>query len=681
MADTPGLEPGAFTGMGVQVPPPADLVWLRTIRGCRIPAYRSSCVAFFLFLATILLALTLSACAPLSEFSSSAQIERTLRQELSATRTTRRNTTILIGDKELFSLALPGSRHEAIFEIAAGQPKIFWDPNLFLENFPKSELGEIRIHPHGEEIAFTADLHLTGHFSLFVTSLNRQKVWALSYADTASFEWSDNGEKICSIVRINLRPSSLRCGDPYQKQTFREVFFEQDESAVLSLERTFKKAQTLLISTSADWVETSSVYFTKNSVNRIVQIPRSAKTSSHIIEVNPLTMVSSDDDGSTEVKQKVGALPWRTFYRSSAESQLIWAEPARSNDSFWLLERSNGSLSLRSALPSGELRNVAIPTSTTLTMLPGQARHAARVRMIAESPSQPPRLLEIDENSLKIVASEALMQDSEASALEECQLYCPQNSGLSIPLTFVRRKNLKLPGPILLEVYGAYGATTGLKYAPIWPLLNRGFTLATAQVRGSGYYGPRWHRAGVAHNKENSIFDLLACARFLKSSGQASSIILYARSAGGIVAASAAQREPKLFSGLILDNPFLDVRSYLYTQNKPLARYEYTEWGDPSDPRTSSLLDRYAPMPPRLRDIFPPTLLLLTQQDIVTPATDALTWADAVKKQLPKTQIEIKISQEGTHHSELDEATLQAKQAQWMRFALEHASVSPDNLN
>jgi protease II len=680
MADTPGLEPGAFTGMGVQVPPPADFAWFPATTGrlflcISILSSCGSFVARLFFLSSVLYALSLSACAPLSQSSSSNQIERRLRQELSALQPLKRNTSLLVGGKELFSLPLAGARHEAIFEVEAGKPKLFWDPNVFLQQFPKSELGELRIHPSGEELAFTADLHLTGHFSLFVTSARRLTVHSLSYADTSSFEWSPSGDFLCSVVRVNLRPASLRCGSPYQKDSFSEVFYEQDEKAVLSLEHTIKPAHLLVVSEAAQWVESSLINFAESPIQRVIQIPRTDRAHRRILGLDPFTVISKDQSGLAEIQQRLGTQLWRTLYRPSNESFVVWAEAARSNKSVWLLERSRGLLNLINIAPSGLVRNIRLFASTTASLLPGQPINKSIIRLVAESPAQPPHLLNIDENAVKVINSETLLQDSEAANLEAGQLFCPSSEGVSVPLTFVRLKSSKNAGYILLEVYAAYGVTTGLRYDPIWPLLKRGFMIATAQARGSGYFGPRWHQAGVGLNKENSILDLLACARFLKQSLRATSIILYARSAGALVAASAAQREPRLFAGLILDAPFLDVKSYLYTKDRPLARYEYAEWGDPTDPRTPALLDSYAPMPPTLGRFFPPTLLLLSRNDVVTPATDALAWADAVQKQLPETQLEIQLSQEGTHHSEVDEAARQKKQAIWMRFALEHAAT------
>lgn len=76
---------------------------------------------------------------------------------------------------------------------------------------------------------------------------------------------------------------------------------------------------------------------------------------------------------------------------------------------------------------------------------------------------------------------------------------------MQIPLTIAGNIGKSPSGntlPCLLQVYGAYGMVleTGFNSAAQL-LLDRGWTLAFAHVRGGGELGRRWHHAGRQQGK------------------------------------------------------------------------------------------------------------------------------------------------------------------------------------
>jgi hypothetical protein len=72
---------------------------------------------------------------------------------------------------------------------------------------------------------------------------------------------------------------------------------------------------------------------------------------------------------------------------------------------------------------------------------------------------------------------------------------------------------------------------------------------------------PRWHAAGRQLLKRNSVADLLACARWLVSSGAAARgrVAGHAASAGCLALAAALNEDPGLFGAAVLEAPFLDL--------------------------------------------------------------------------------------------------------------------------
>jgi oligopeptidase B len=94
-----------------------------------------------------------------------------------------------------------------------------------------------------------------------------------------------------------------------------------------------------------------------------------------------------------------------------------------------------------------------------------------------------------------------------------CELtHATAADGTRVPLTLVRLASLKPTSctPLHLLVYGAYGLPLNAEWrAEHLPLLERGWVVGLAHVRGGGDLGSRWHRAGSGpQRKPNSATDL-----------------------------------------------------------------------------------------------------------------------------------------------------------------------------
>eukprot|EP00750_Incisomonas_marina_P021079 INCI4158.2.p1 GENE.INCI4158.2~~INCI4158.2.p1 ORF type:complete len:813 (-),score=105.12 INCI4158.2:140-2236(-) len=162
------------------------------------------------------------------------------------------------------------------------------------------------------------------------------------------------------------------------------------------------------------------------------------------------------------------------------------------------------------------------------------------------------------------------------------------HDGLEIPMTLVHRADLQNDGsnPMLLRGYGAYGDWLRPEYEPsIFPLLDRGFVVATAHVRGGGELGRRWYHQGYLDRKKNSFHDFIACATHSIDQGytRPEKLAVEGTSAGGLLVA------------MILQAPFVDVVGAMTDPSRPLTIHEYDEWGNPDDPEVLEYMMAYCP--------------------------------------------------------------------------------------
>ena len=146
--------------------------------------------------------------------------------------------------------------------------------------------------------------------------------------------------------------------------------------------------------------------------------------------------------------------------------------------------------------------------------------------------------------------------------------------GTRVPLSIIMRRGEPLDGshPTLLIGYGSYGITLKPFFAPmLLPWLNRGGIIAIAHVRGGGWYGEAWHKAGMKLTKMNTWFDFIACGEYLVDHHYTSPAHLAGEggSAGGITISRAVETRPNLFAVGIDSHGETDMLRSEFTPNGP----------------------------------------------------------------------------------------------------------------
>lgn len=174
------------------------------------------------------------------------------------------------------------------------------------------------------------------------------------------------------------------------------------------------------------------------------------------------------------------------------------------------------------------------------------------------------------------------------------------HDGVGVPLTILYSRKTQLNGqsPGLLQGYGAYGEVLDKSWsAECISLLDRGWVVAYADVRGGGGGGKSWHHSGTGTNKINSMNDFIACGNFLIGQGFVHSERLCAlgHSAGGLLVGAVINMCPSLLCAAILKVPFVDICNTLLDPNLPLTVLDYEEFGDPRVKTEFDSIRSYSP--------------------------------------------------------------------------------------
>ncbi|WP_396212492.1 S9 family peptidase [Flavobacterium sp.] len=183
---------------------------------------------------------------------------------------------------------------------------------------------------------------------------------------------------------------------------------------------------------------------------------------------------------------------------------------------------------------------------------------------------------------------------------EEKRIWATATDGTKVPISIVYRKGIKKDGnnPLLLNAYGSYGYSSEPYFSAFnLSLLDRGFILGIAHVRGGEDLGRQWYEDGKLLKKKNTFTDFIDCTRFLIDEKYTSRQHMYAEggSAGGLLMGVLANMAPEFYNGIISQVPFVDVVTTMLDDSIPLTTGEYDEWGNPNEKKYYDYMLSYSP--------------------------------------------------------------------------------------
>jgi oligopeptidase B len=198
--------------------------------------------------------------------------------------------------------------------------------------------------------------------------------------------------------------------------------------------------------------------------------------------------------------------------------------------------------------------------------------------------------------------------------------FATARDGKKVPVSIVYKKGVKKDGtnPLLLTGYGSYGSTS---YATFnnnrLSLLNRGFVVALAHIRGGQEMGRQWYEDGKMMNKKNTFYDFIDCAEYLVKEKFTSKEHLYALggSAGGLLMGAVTNLRPDLWHGIIAVVPYVDVVTTMSDPSIPLTTGEYLEWGNPANKEEYFYMKSYSPYDNVEKKAYPNMLVITGLHD------------------------------------------------------------------
>ena len=213
---------------------------------------------------------------------------------------------------------------------------------------------------------------------------------------------------------------------------------------------------------------------------------------------------------------------------------------------------------------------------------------------------------------------ESAIKGFKAEDYQTEQVFYPSKDGTRVPMFLVFKRGLKLDGnnPTLLYAYGGFNVTVPPEFNPLrLALLEQGVVYASANIRGGGEYGEKWHQAGMKLEKQNVFDDFIAAAEWLIANKYTSpaKLAISGASNGGLLVGAVINQRPDLFRAAV---PQVGVMDMLRFQKFTIGWNWIADYGSSDNPEEFQTLYRYSPLH-NIREgtKYPATLITTADHD------------------------------------------------------------------
>ena len=308
-----------------------------------------------------------------------------------------------------------------------------------------------------------------------------------------------------------------------------------------------------------------------------------------------------------------GEANWREVLAPSDAVYLVGVVGFR--DFVVTVTRERGLVQIRLRFDDGRVVEVPWPEAAYAAGLAANLDYATdRLRLRYSSMVTPASVIDFHpgDGRLETLKVQEIPSGYDPTRYRTERLEATAADGAAVPISLVQPADFPADGsgPLLLYGYGSYGMGLDPSFSTArLSLLDRGFAVAIAHVRGGDELGRGWYEDGKLEKKTNTFDDFIACAEHLVAEGRTSAgrIAIEGGSAGGMLVGAVLNRRPDLWGCALALVPFVDVLNTMRDASLPLTPIEWPEWGNPlEDEAAFETILAYSPYENVTARAYPP---------------------------------------------------------------------------
>ena len=501
-------------------------------------------------------------------------------------------------------------------DVANAPEEILLNVNELSKGHDFFEVGDIAISPNSKLMAWAEDtvgrrqyitkvMDLTTHkvYPIALPNVENNIVWA---GDNQTFFYIEKDPK--TLLGFRVRSHRLDSANHTDITADPVVWTQADESYYTQLSRS-KDEKYLLISTQS--TVSSEVWYADAASKRLefkMFLPRERDHEYQVEHANGRWIVRTNWQAKNLriVEVPRGAEGDRTKWKDIvAHRDDAFVDAYDVSRNFLSIEEHSGGLRklrLRPWKGGDDVFVTADEPSYTMSLDVNREFDSDKLRYTYQSMVTPKTTYDYDFRTAKreMLKREPVLGGYDPSNYATEFAWATARDGTKVPVSIVYRKTTPRDGtaPLLQIGYGSYGLTYDPEFSYLPPsLLDRGFVVVIAHIRGGQEMGRAWYENGKLLNKKNTFTDFIDVTRWLAANKYSDPKRAFAlgRSAGGLLMGAIANMAPQDYRGIVSGVPFVDVVTSMLDESIPLTTNEFDEWGNPKKKEFYDYMLSYSP--------------------------------------------------------------------------------------
>lgn len=517
------------------------------------------------------------------------------------------------GDYEYFRREQSGKEYFAHYrrKLQKGaSEELILDENILATGSQYFSLGDLSPSPDAKLLAYTVDVVGDELYGLLVRDLATGKDLADRIPKTSgNFVWGAGGKSLYyTTLDSTNRPNRVHrhdLGTPADKDPV--IYTENDERFYISLSKTRSRRFVVMNVSSLASSETHLLDLSVPGAKLSMVEARRPNVEYWLEHSGDKFYISTNDDGAENFKlmeapvAKPGRKNWKELIPHRPEVMISSIDAFKDHLVVWEREAGVQHLRIRELKTKADHRVAFQEESYSLWSENNREANTSLFRFNYTSLTTPDSIFDYNMNAKTMtLKKEQPVPGYDKAGYETKRIVAISKDSTPVPVTIAYKKSTPLDGsaPGLLYGYGAYGSSSDPWFRKSWiSLLDRGFVVAVAHIRGGSELGRPWYEAGKLKNKTNTFHDFIAAGETLVADKYVAKnkLTIFGRSAGGLLISAVVNMRPELFHAAIADVPFVDVLSTMMDATLPLTANEWEEWGDPRRAEDYAWMRAYSP--------------------------------------------------------------------------------------